>query len=226
MKSRLDQPTNEELLLQIKAGDPLTAARAKAALIDQNSGLVAKIAAKFHARWLHFDDLMVEGQIGLLHAAQTFDPGRGCRFSTHATQWIRQAVSRAIATQDRCIRIPDWYMTDAARRETAPAVTNSLDDLLEDGETRFGDCLPSGDGDPEEIALGRLTRDEMVALVERTCNPREIHFITRRYGLRDDIPRSLQELGDELCLSREGARQTQERALKKLRKEINADVGF
>jgi len=91
-----------ELAKQILAGDE----QARQRMINANLRLVVKIARRYMYRGMPLEDLIEEGNLGLMHAVEKFDHAHGCRFSTYATWWIRQAVERAIMNQSRTIRLP------------------------------------------------------------------------------------------------------------------------
>jgi RNA polymerase primary sigma factor len=100
-----------DLSKRAKQGD----GRARQRLIEKNLRLVVSVAKRYRGYGLPFEDLIQEGNIGLMKAVEKFDPDRGFRFSTYATWWIRQAVQRAVADKGRTIRVP-VHMTDKIRK--------------------------------------------------------------------------------------------------------------
>jgi len=105
-------PDEERTLAEaVRRGD----ADARRRLVEANMRLVINIARRYFCPDVPFEDLVQEGAIGLMTACERFDPNRGYRFSTYATHWIRQAISRAIDTKARAIRIPA-YVSDTVRK--------------------------------------------------------------------------------------------------------------
>jgi RNA polymerase sigma factor (sigma-70 family) len=117
----------KRLSRQVHGDHPMRAQRAKEELVKCNQRLVIQNAHRFKTLGLPLDDLIQEGNIGLLRAVEKFEPSRGLKFSTYATWWIRQAMHRAILNQTRVVRIPEHAQARAkSARRTQSDLTQQL----------------------------------------------------------------------------------------------------
>ncbi len=128
--SLLTQEEETQLAEEIKSSDPLVHEEAKGKLIQANLRLVVKLASEFINRGVSKHDLIAEGNIGLMIAAEKFDPSKGAKFSTYSTWWIKQYMRRAIAAQSRTIRIPAQSIDKIAKIQRAQKVFMQENDRM------------------------------------------------------------------------------------------------
>ena len=239
-----------ELSKRIAEGD----GEAKHQLINANLRLVISIAKHYVGRGMHFLDLIQEGNMGLIKAVEKFDYTKGFKFSTYATWWIRQAITRAIADQARTIRIPvhmvetinkitrvqRQLVQELGREPSAEEISEKLDGTMaperireiqrialepvsletpigEEDDSHLGDFIEDKDASsPTEYTTKNLLREELFEIM-KDLTLREEHVLRLRYGLDDNRPRTLEEVGVEFAVTRERIRQIEAKAIKKLR---------
>ncbi len=239
-----------ECLAQVRRAR-ITLEQAKDELVRYNLRLVVDVAKHYTNRGLGLLDLVQEGNIGLMKAAERFEFRKGFKFSTYATWWIRQGITRALADQSRTIRVP-VHQTEASNRilrtsrrlgqqlgrparldEVAHSLRMRTDKLQEtmlvfqepialahpvgDGETQFGELLADPNIVPPDSHVNRAERTRELDRILGTLTPREQLVIRMRFGIGQDQPRTLEQVGHQLSVTRERIRQIEAKALKKLK---------
>lgn len=237
-----------ELAQRIKAGDQ----RALEKLTKANLRFVVSVAKQYQNQGLTLPDLINEGNLGLIKAAQRFDETRGFKFISYAVWWIRQSILQALAEQSRIVRLPlnkigsinkinKMYALLEQSNERAPSAEEiakeldmtvndvkesmknsgrhlSMDAPLVEGEdSNLYDVLRSGESpNPDRELIHESLRIEIERSLE-TLTPREADVVRLYFGLGDQHPMTLEEIGETFDLTRERVRQIKEKAIRRLK---------
>ena len=237
-----------ELAQRIKAGDQLALEK----LTKANLRFVVSVAKQYQNQGLTLPDLINEGNLGLIKAAQRFDETRGFKFISYAVWWIRQSILQALAEQSRIVRLPlnkigsinkinkmFAYLEQAHERppsaeEIAKELDMTINDvkesmkntgrhvsmdapLVEGEDSNLYDVLCSGESpNPDRKLLHESLRTEIERALE-TLTPREADVVRLYFGLGDQHPMTLEEIGETFDLTRERVRQIKEKAIRRLK---------
>ena len=256
-KKMLTKAEEIELGRKIQEGTLREKEEAKKQLIQANLRLVVSIAKKYIGQGVLFMDLVQEGSLGLIKAAEKFDYKKNFKFSTYATWWIKQTIIRAISNHSRTIRIP-VHMLEKIRKYKKACSMATINETLEiDDETisklsgldtkkidevksalkkepvsldtYVTDDLCIQDyvedtsySSPENNAQKALQQKDIVKLL-KTLDKREEEIIKKRFGIDNDEPKTLEQIGNSLGFSKERIRQLENIAIQKLRKVERVD---
>ncbi len=247
----------KEYVRKAKEGDKTAIEK----IILSNLRFVVEIASKYRGMGVPIEDLINEGNIGLMKAIKYFDPKKGVKFLSYAIWWIRQSIMKALDERSQLIRIPSDQKTKIRKIKKAemeyfqkygelPTIEElskitglpkkeieasyeifhkelSLDRPFTESEKRTWEemleqkALPS----PEEFYKKEYIKERIKKSLNE-LDKKEREIISLYFGIEDDIPRSLEEIGKIMNLSKERVRQLKERALLKLKEKLSKYKGI
>jgi RNA polymerase primary sigma factor len=238
----------QALARRLKKGDE----EARRILIRSNLRLVVTIAKRYMNIGLSFQDLIEEGNLGLMKAVDKYDLAKGSKVSTYASWWIKQSMMRALANQAKMIRIPVYMVEKITSVNKASEILfkrmgrtptpheiaeylgmdpdkvldlqsmskkpESLHETIgEDGVSELIDVISDqGSSRPNRAIAEHLIQDNIMELLSK-MDEREAKIVAWRFGLFGDPPKTLEDIGQKLGITRERVRQINEAAIKKMR---------
>ncbi|MST84553.1 sigma-70 family RNA polymerase sigma factor [Hallella mizrahii] len=227
--------------------------RARDRLVSANLRFVVSVAKQYQHQGISLTDLINEGNVGLVKAAEKFDETRGFKFISYAVWWIRQSIMEALAVKSRIVRVPlnqvgiagkvnratEQFLQEHGRVPSThelAAMTGIDEDLVisafeangrstsidapisDDDDNSLADTLSSDDADSRsDSSLDRESMNLFINdLLKEVLNDRERRIITESFGI-GRMEKSLEEIADEMGMTRERIRQVREKALRKIR---------
>ena len=230
-------------------------------ITEANSRLVISIAKMYCRRnYSEFLDLCQEGMIGLMRAIDLFDLNKGNKFSTYATWWIRQAITRSISDKSSLVRIPVHIGEtlkryeraqrqlsavlgrDPSNKEIADFLKMNIETINEisklsamslpisletpssqdDGSKTIGDFIPANTPDPEEVTIKRLKTERLRKELNK-LDPKYRYILEARFGINDEEPKTLNEIGEQLGITRERVRQIINKSIRILKRRLETN---
>jgi RNA polymerase primary sigma factor len=243
------------LAVKIKRGDEAALNK----LVSANLRFVISVAKQYQGHGLTLEDLIAEGNIGLIIAAKRFDETKGFKFISYAVWWIRQSIMQAIAENSRVVRLPlnkvsaiqkvaQAYSKLEQQYERPPS-NDEIGDLLESNADSVGDLFvyaqkqvsvdaPLMEGEDNsllhvmanhdaQVPTSELMNESLRRDIERVLvhlNEREADVLRLSFGLNGMPPMTLEEIANNLGLTRERIRQIREKGLRSLRKKANSEL--
>jgi len=243
----LNAEEEKELAYRIENGD----AQARDRMVRANLRLVVNIARSYTGKGLNLQDLIEEGNIGLLRAVKGFDPSMNTRFSTYASYWIKQSIKRALVNTAKTIRIPAYMVEllakwrrassklqeELGRTPTQEEVAKTMDlpkkklNIIKkairvyatvpqneqaDGNWSLDEMLSDTHSMTPDSEMSHADDLKRVLQLLQEMDPRDATILRMRFGLNDEAPKTLKEIGEALGLTRERVRQIESEALARL----------